>query len=105
MQVACEALTIREARGPSFAWAQSPFAPLSLTPEITRFVLRRRFMGLLVDGVWQDQWYDTASTGGRFVRTTTRYRNWVTADGSAGPSGEGGFAAERGRYHLYVSLA
>jgi glutathionyl-hydroquinone reductase len=62
-------------------------------------------MGLLVDGVWQDQWYDTASTGGRFVRTTTRYRNWVTADGSAGPSGEGGFAAERGRYHLYVSLA
>jgi putative glutathione S-transferase len=62
-------------------------------------------MGLLVDGVWQDQWYDTASTGGRFVRTTTRYRNWVTADGSVGPSGQGGFPAERGRYHLYVSLA
>ena len=39
---------------------------------------------------------------GRFVRPTTRYRNWITADGSAGPSGEGGFAAARGRYHLYV---
>jgi putative glutathione S-transferase len=62
-------------------------------------------MGLLVDGVWKDQWYDTASTGGRFVRTATRFRNWVTPDGSPGPSGEGGFAAERGRYHLYVSLA
>jgi putative glutathione S-transferase len=62
-------------------------------------------MGLLVDGVWKDQWYDTASTGGRFVRTTTRFRNWVTPDGSPGPSGEAGFAAERGRYHLYVSLA
>jgi len=62
-------------------------------------------MGLLVNGVWKDQWYDTASTGGRFIRTTTRFRNWVTPDGSPGPSGEGGFAAERGRYHLYVALA
>jgi putative glutathione S-transferase len=42
---------------------------------------------------------------GRFVRPTTRYRNWVTPDGSAGPSGEGGFPAERGRYHLYVALS
>jgi putative glutathione S-transferase len=62
-------------------------------------------MGLLVDGVWKDQWYDTASTGGRFVRTTTRFRNWVTPDGNPGPSGEGGFPAKRGRYHLYVALA
>ena len=62
-------------------------------------------MGLLVDGVWQDQWYDTARTGGRFVRTTTRFRNWITPDGAPGPSGEGGFAAEPNRYHLYVSLA
>jgi glutathionyl-hydroquinone reductase len=62
-------------------------------------------MGLLVDGVWKDQWHDTASTGGRFVRPTTRFRNWVTADGNPGPSGEGGFPAARGRYHLYVSLA
>jgi len=62
-------------------------------------------MGLLIDGVWQDRWYDTKSTGGRFERQQSRYRNWVTADGAAGPSGEGGFAAEAGRYHLYVSLA
>lgn len=61
-------------------------------------------MGLLVDGVWHDQWYDT-SDGGRFQRKASSFRNWVTADGSAGPSGEGGFRAEPGRYHLYVSLA
>ncbi|MBO0755565.1 MAG: glutathione S-transferase family protein [Bradyrhizobiaceae bacterium] len=62
-------------------------------------------MGLLVNGVWTDEWYDTASTKGRFVRPATRFRNWVTADGDAGPSGDGGFAAASGRYHLYVSLA
>jgi len=62
-------------------------------------------MGLLVDGRWQDQWYDTAKSGGRFVRSQSAFRNWVTADGSAGPSGNGGFKAEPGRYHLYVSLA
>lgn len=62
-------------------------------------------MGLLVDGVWKDQGYDTASTGGRFVRKDSQFRNWVTPDGAAGPSGKGGFAAEPGRYHLYVSLA
>lgn len=62
-------------------------------------------MGLLVDGVWQDQWYDTASTGGRFVRKASQFRNWVTADGSPGPTGKGGFKAEPDRYHLYVSLA
>jgi putative glutathione S-transferase len=62
-------------------------------------------MGLLVDGVWQDRWYDTASSGGRFERSTARFRHWITADGAAGPSGEGGFTAEPDRYHLYVSLA
>ncbi|MCU4178758.1 glutathione S-transferase family protein [Bosea sp. BH3] len=62
-------------------------------------------MGLLVDGRWQDQWYDTAKSGGRFVRSESAFRNWVTADGSAGPSGKGGFRAQPGRYHLYVSLA
>lgn len=62
-------------------------------------------MGLLVDGVWRDQWYDTKSTGGRFVRQESAFRNWVTADGSPGPSGRGGFKAESGRYHLYVSHA
>jgi putative glutathione S-transferase len=62
-------------------------------------------MGLLVDGVWQDRWYDTDKTGGRFKRTLAKYRNWVTPDGAPGPTGEGGFGAEPGRYHLYVSPA
>jgi putative glutathione S-transferase len=62
-------------------------------------------MGQLIDGAWHDEWYDTASTGGRFKRTTTAWRNWITPDGAPGPSGEGGFPAESGRYHLYVSLA
>lgn len=62
-------------------------------------------MGLLVDGKWHDVWYDTKSTQGRFERSKSQFRNWVTADGSAGPGGEGGFKAEPGRYHLYVSYA
>ena len=62
-------------------------------------------MGLLIDGTWHDQWYDTKSAGGKFQRSTSKFRNWITADGSAGPSGEGGFPAESGRYHLYVSYA
>jgi putative glutathione S-transferase len=60
-------------------------------------------MGLLVNGAWQEDISRTAN--GRFVRPSTSFRNFVTADGSAGPSGEGGFPAEAGRYHLYVSLA
>jgi putative glutathione S-transferase len=62
-------------------------------------------MGLLVDGVWRDEGVDTKSSGGRFVRKDSVFRNWITADGSAGPSGTGGFKAEAGRYHLFVSLA
>lgn len=62
-------------------------------------------MGLLVDGKWHDVWYDTKSTQGRFERSKSQFRNWITADGSPGPTGEGGFKAEPGRYHLYVSLA
>lgn len=62
-------------------------------------------MGLLIDGKWHDQWYDTDKTGGKFEREAARFRNWVTADGSPGPDGEGGFKAESGRYHLYVSMA
>jgi len=61
-------------------------------------------MGLLVDGVWQDEQHIARTPGGRFVRPTTRFRNWVTQDGSPGPTGERGFAAARGRYHLYVAL-
>lgn len=62
-------------------------------------------MGLLIDGVWHDRWYDTDASGGRFERKESAFRNWVTADGAPGPSGAGGFAAEPGRYRLYVSLA
>jgi putative glutathione S-transferase len=56
-------------------------------------------MGLLIDGVWQDKWYDTEGNQGRFVRQQAEFRDWVTADGSSG------FKAEPGRYHLYVSYA
>ena len=62
-------------------------------------------MGLLVEGKWQNEWYDTKSSGGRFERKAPSFRNWVTKDGSAGPSGISGFKAEPNRYHLYVSLA
>jgi putative glutathione S-transferase len=62
-------------------------------------------MGMLVEGTWHDVWYDTKASGGKFVRSDAQFRNWVTADGSPGPTGEGGFPAEAGRYHLYVSLA
>ncbi|WP_137389739.1 glutathione S-transferase family protein [Rhodoligotrophos defluvii] len=62
-------------------------------------------MGMLVDGQWQDVWYDTKSTGGSFERKASAFRNWVTADGAPGPSGSGGFPAASGRYHLYVALA
>lgn len=62
-------------------------------------------MGLLQNGQWVDQWYETQSNGGEFRRQDSRFRNWVTADGAAGPTGSGGFKAEAGRYHLYVSLA
>lgn len=62
-------------------------------------------MGRLMDGVWRDEWYATEASGGAFVRDTARYRNWVTADGRPGPTGRGGFPAQAGRYHLYVSHA
>ena len=62
-------------------------------------------MGLLVEGVWQDRWYDTESSGGSFNRKESTFRDWITPDGSAGPTGEGGFDAQSGRYHLYVSYA
>lgn len=61
-------------------------------------------MGLLIEGSWHDQWYDTAADG-RFKREHAQRHNWITADGSPGPSGKGGFKAQAGRYHLYVSLA
>ncbi|MFT4800056.1 MAG: putative glutathione S-transferase [Candidatus Azotimanducaceae bacterium] len=62
-------------------------------------------MGLLQNGKWVDQWYDTGSNSGEFRRQDSRFRNWLTPNGEAGPNGEPGFKAEKGRYHLYVSLA
>ena len=56
-------------------------------------------MGMLVEGKWTDKWYDTKSTGGRFKRKESTFRNWIRADGSTD------FEPESGRYHLYVSLA
>jgi glutathionyl-hydroquinone reductase len=60
-------------------------------------------MGLLVDGAWQDT--DMRTKDGHFIRRPTNFHNYVTADGSPEPTGKGGFPAEAGRYHLYVSLA
>ncbi|MGB2375100.1 MAG: glutathione S-transferase family protein [Porticoccaceae bacterium] len=62
-------------------------------------------MGLLINGEWHTDWYDTKSSNGRFVRKDAQFRHWVTKDGSAGPTGVSGFKAEPNRYHLYVSLA
>ena len=62
-------------------------------------------MGLLQEGVWRDQWYVNDEKSGKFVRKQSQFRNWVTADGTPGESGEGGFKAEPGRYHLYISHA
>jgi putative glutathione S-transferase len=62
-------------------------------------------MGRLVEGRWVPQGYDTEAHGGEFVREDAGFRSWVTHDGAPGPTGEGGFVAEPGRYHLYVSLA
>ncbi|MBS0286442.1 MAG: glutathione S-transferase family protein [Proteobacteria bacterium] len=62
-------------------------------------------MGLLIDGKWHDQWYDTQKTKGEFVREQSQFRNWITIDGQPGPTGKGGFKAQSGRYHLYVSYA
>ncbi|PSL17839.1 glutathione S-transferase family protein [Shimia abyssi] len=62
-------------------------------------------MGHMLDGNWVKHPIDTKETGGKFVRSAAQFRNWITADGSAGPSGRDGFKAESGRYHLYVSNA
>jgi putative glutathione S-transferase len=76
---------------------------------MTILVIAKRFkehnMGLLVEGKWSTDWYDTKSTDGKFVRKDAHFRNWITADGKAGPTGIGGFNAESNRYLLYISLA
>ena len=65
----------------------------------------RRIRGLLVEGKWQDRWYDTSKSGGAFVRSQSQWRDWVTRDGAPAQGRQRGFKAEPGRYHLYVSLA
>ena len=60
-------------------------------------------MGLLVDGIWHEDWYDTEKSDGRFERFESTFRNWITIDGEPGPTGRGGFKAAPGRYHLYVA--
>ncbi|OUS26438.1 glutathione-dependent reductase [Gammaproteobacteria bacterium 45_16_T64] len=62
-------------------------------------------MGLLQDGQWVDQWYDTKNSGGEYRRKESDFRHWITPDGKLGPNGTPGYKAEKGRYHLYVSLA
>lgn len=62
-------------------------------------------MGMLVEGKWQDTWYETKKSGGKFERRDAGFRSWITPDGEAGPTGEGGYKAETGRYHLYLSHA
>ena len=61
-------------------------------------------MGYIRDGKWIDQWHDTKVTNGHYVRKPSTFRNWITKDGSPGPTGVGGFLAEKDRYHLYISL-
>ena len=60
-------------------------------------------MGYLINGEWHDKWRDTEAKDGSFVRPDAKIRNWVTATGEPGPSGDGGFKAEAGRYHLYIA--
>lgn len=62
-------------------------------------------LGLLVDGKWQDQAPAKKANDGQFRRAETHFRSWITPDGSAGPTGAGGFVAESGRYHIYIALA
>jgi putative glutathione S-transferase len=62
-------------------------------------------VGRLVDGKWQKESAASGDSSGRFVRSSTAFHNWITHDGSPGPTGEGGFPAAAGRYHLYVSYA
>ena len=62
-------------------------------------------MSLMVPGPFQNDWYEAETKSGEFIRQDSQFRNWITPNGQPGPTGEGGFAAEPGRYHLYVSYA
>jgi len=62
-------------------------------------------MSLLINGKLKDNWFEAQHEAGEYIRRDSQFRNWITRDGAAGPTGVGGFRAESGRYHLYVSLA
>ena len=62
-------------------------------------------MGFLKNGEWHDEWAHNDEGSGEFERDESAFRSWITPDGSPGPTGEGGFKAEPGRYRLYISLA
>ncbi len=62
-------------------------------------------MGLLVNGEWHTDWYDTEKTGGEFVRDDPGFLDWIVPEGESAPDGRRAFPAEAGRYHLYVSYA
>jgi putative glutathione S-transferase len=62
-------------------------------------------MGHMLEGTWKNDDRIPADPRGHFQRADSRFRHWITADGSAGPSGAGGFKAEPGRYHLFVSYS
>jgi glutathionyl-hydroquinone reductase len=62
-------------------------------------------MGLLVDGKWVDQWYDTKANQGKFVRSESAFRNWIYPKNEYNPNNVSHFPAQKGRYHLYISLA
>lgn len=62
-------------------------------------------MGLLVEGKWVDEWYDTESTGGKFFRMDSSFRDWITRDGKIDEEDRKAYPAEKRRYHLYISLA
>ena len=60
---------------------------------------------MLVNGIWKEDWQPVQGSDeqGRFIRQTSKFRNWITPDGSPGPTGTGGFKAQEDRYHLYVA--
>src|SRR5580704_13389419 len=97
--------SISTVRGPAGARPSLQCPALSPAGGMIKlgFASAEIIVGLLVDGVWQED--VTRTTNGRFVRPNTAYHNFVTPDGSPGPNGKGGFPAEAGRYHLYISLA
>jgi putative glutathione S-transferase len=85
----------------------SPTGTFGFADALLKIRVRQEewLMGLLIDGIWQDKWYDTTKSGGSFERSASQWRDFVTRDGRPASGWERGFEAEAGRYHLYVSWA